>query len=64
MKKSINAFVFVAVTLITTSSFSYSSDPKTFITELVGDAITTLSDKNISIAKKKQKDRDNCSRKC
>jgi phospholipid transport system substrate-binding protein len=55
MKKSINAFVFVAVTLITTSSFSYSSDPKTFITELVGDAITTLSDKNISIAKKNKK---------
>ena len=55
MKKLINALVFVSVTLITTSSFSYNSDPKIFIAELVNDAIKTLSDKNVSIAEKNKK---------
>ena len=55
MKKLINALVFVSVTLITTSSFSYNSDPKIFIAELVDDAIKTLSDKNVSIAEKNKK---------
>ena len=55
MKKLINALVFVSVTLITTSSFSYNSDPKIFITELVNDAIKTLSDKNVSITEKNEK---------
>ena len=55
MKKLINAFVFVAITLITTNSFSYDSDPKKFIAELVEDAINTLGDKNISIADKNEK---------
>jgi len=55
MRKSINALVFVLVTLISTNCFSYSSDPKKFITELVGDAINTLSDKKISIADKNKK---------
>jgi len=43
------------VTLITTSSFSYNSEPKIFIAELVNDAIKTLSDKNVSIAEKNKK---------
>tara|TARA_B100000767_G_C19536773_1_gene438991 strand:+ start:108 stop:707 length:600 start_codon:yes stop_codon:yes gene_type:complete len=55
MRKSINAFVFVAIALIATNSFSYNSDPKIFIAELVGDAITTLSDKDVSIAEKNKK---------
>ena len=55
MRKSLNAFVFVAIALISTSSFSYNSDPKIFIAELVGDAITTLSDKDVSIAEKNKK---------
>jgi phospholipid transport system substrate-binding protein len=55
MRKLINALVFTAVILIPTGSFSYSTDPKNLITELVGDAINTLSDKNISIADKNKK---------
>ncbi|MDA9091814.1 ABC transporter substrate-binding protein [Pelagibacteraceae bacterium] len=55
MKKLINALVFVAITLVSTSTFSYDSDPKKFIYELVNDAIKTLSDKNISIADKNKK---------
>ena len=55
MKKLINAIAFVVVTLITTSSFSYNSNPKIFISELVKDALSTLSDKNISIADKNKK---------
>jgi len=45
MKKSISALVVAVLVLINTNSFSYSSDPKTFIAELVDDAIKTLSDK-------------------
>ncbi len=55
MKKLINALVFVSISLISTSSLSYNSDPKILITELVDDAINTLSDKNISIADKNKK---------
>ena len=55
MKKLINALVFVLVISITTSSFSYNSEPKIFIAELVNDAIKTLSDKNVSIAEKNKK---------
>jgi len=55
MKKLINAIAFVVATLITTSSFSYNSNPKIFISELVKDALSTLSDKNISIADKNKK---------
>jgi phospholipid transport system substrate-binding protein len=55
MKKFIHALVFVTATLIATSSFSYSPEPKTFIDELVNDAIKILSDKNISIADKNKK---------
>ena len=55
MKKLINALVFVLAISITTSSFSYNSDPKIFIDELVNDAIKTLGDKDISIAEKNKK---------
>ena len=55
MRKLINALVFVAITLISTSSFSYNTEPKTFINELVDDAVTTLSNKSISIEDKNKK---------
>ena len=55
MKRLINVLVFVSVSLIATSSFSYNSEPKIFIAELVEDAINTLSDKNIKIADKNKK---------
>ena len=55
MRKLINVLVFVVSTLINTNSFSYNSDPKTFINELFDDAINTLSDKNISKADKNKK---------
>jgi len=47
--------VFVTLTLFVTNSFSYNSDPKIFINELLNDAVTILSDKDISIAEKKKK---------
>ena len=55
MKKLIHASLFVVITLISTSSFSYNSDPKIFITALVEDATKTLSDKSISKADKAKK---------
>jgi len=55
MRKLINTLVFVGIVLTSTSSFSYNSNPKTFINELVNDAIKTLSDKNVSIADKNKK---------
>jgi phospholipid transport system substrate-binding protein len=55
MKRLINALVFVMLTLINTNSFSYNSDPKAFIDELLNDAITTLGNKNISIEDKNKK---------
>ena len=55
MRRLINTIVFVTLALVSTPSFSYNSDPKTFINELVNDAITTLSNKNISKKDKKKK---------
>jgi len=55
MKKIINAYVFVLAILVTSSSFSYNSDPKIFISELVDDAISTLSNKSIPITEKHKK---------
>ena len=55
MKRLINVFIFVTLILVSTNSFAYNSDPKIFINELVNDAITTLSDKNISITEKNKK---------
>ena len=48
MRKLTSSFVFVTLILISTNSFAYNSDPKNFISELLKDAIETLSDKNIS----------------
>tara|TARA_B100000795_G_scaffold262988_1_gene241523 strand:- start:1802 stop:2404 length:603 start_codon:yes stop_codon:yes gene_type:complete len=55
MKKLISSLVFVSIILLNTNSFSYNSDPKIFIEELIGDAIETLADKNISKADKSKK---------
>ena len=55
MKKLINSLVFLIIIFFNTNSFSYDSDPKIFIAELVDDALNTLADKNISISDKKQK---------
>ena len=55
MKRLINKLVFVVLILVNTNSFSYDSDPKTFIAELVNDAINTLSNKNISKTDKNKK---------
>ena len=55
MKTLINSLVFLTFTLVSTNSFSYDSEPKNFIDELVKDAIETLSDKNISKSDKKKK---------
>ena len=55
MKRLINSLVFISLILISTKSFSYNSDPKIFIDELVTDAIKILSDKNISKADKSKK---------
>ena len=52
MRKLINLLVFATLVLSSGNSFSYNSDPKIFIDELVNDAIKTLGDKNISKADK------------
>ena len=52
MKKLL--IVIVSVFLVGSSVFAvtYNSNPKIFITELVGDAMKTLNDKEISVADK------------
>ena len=55
MRRLFNFLVFTTLILSSASSFSYNSEPKIFITELVGDALETLSDKNISKADKRKK---------
>jgi phospholipid transport system substrate-binding protein len=55
MKKLINTLVLLSSILISSNSFSYNSEPKTFISELVNDATKTLSDKSISKAEKAKK---------
>tara|TARA_B110000285_G_C14862747_1_gene485348 strand:+ start:159 stop:758 length:600 start_codon:yes stop_codon:yes gene_type:complete len=55
MKKLIKSLLFVSLFLISTNSFSYNSDPKIFIDELINDAINTLGDKNISKSNKNKK---------
>tara|TARA_B100000780_G_C21109057_1_gene448044 strand:- start:43 stop:642 length:600 start_codon:yes stop_codon:yes gene_type:complete len=55
MKKIISVLVLLSFVLINSNSFSYSSDPKIFISELANDAISTLSNKDISIVDKKKK---------
>ena len=55
MKKLVNLLVLLTMILVSTNSFSYNSEPKIFIQELVDDAIKTVSDKNISKADKSKK---------
>jgi len=55
MKKLIKSLLFVSLFLVSTNSFSYNSDPKIFIDELINDAIKTLGDKNISKSNKNKK---------
>jgi phospholipid transport system substrate-binding protein len=55
MKRLINILVLVTLTLVSTKSFSYNSNPKAFIDELMDDAITTLNNKDISKADKNKK---------
>ena len=55
MRSLINALVFAALILVSTNSYSYNTDPKIFVSELVGDAIKTLSDKSVSKADKAKK---------
>jgi phospholipid transport system substrate-binding protein len=55
MKKLINILVCTSLIFINTNSFSYNSDPKLFVEELVNEALTTLSNKNISNLDKSKK---------
>ena len=55
MKNLINILVCTTLIFINTNSFSYNSDPKLFVEELVNEALTTLSNKNISNLDKSKK---------
>jgi len=55
MRKLLNSLVLVALLVTSTNIYSYSSDPKIFINELVNDAIKTLGDKNITKDEKNKK---------
>ena len=55
MKKLISSLLLIGIFFFSTNSFSYNSDPKIFITELIADATKTLSDKSISKADKAKK---------
>ena len=55
MKKLISLLVFTSLAMTATDSFSYNSEPKIFILELVNDATKTLSDKNVSKVNKIKK---------
>jgi phospholipid transport system substrate-binding protein len=46
--KKVSLYFIAILFLLQTSLLAYSSDPKEFITELVGDAINKLSDKNLN----------------
>ena len=55
MRRLLNSLVFMILFLVNSNSFSYNSDPKIFINELVDEAIKTLSDKNISKIDKRER---------
>ena len=55
MRKLISSLVLIGIFFFSTNSFSYNSDPKIFIAELVTDATKTLGDKSISRADKAKK---------
>tara|TARA_B100000575_G_C23104238_1_gene637264 strand:- start:47 stop:643 length:597 start_codon:yes stop_codon:yes gene_type:complete len=50
--KKLSIFLIVFLFLLNTSLWSYSSNPKDFINELVNDAIKTLSNKNLTSEEK------------
>ena len=54
MKKLSLIFIFTLFIFKSLSAYTYSSDPQTFITELLNDAISKLSDKNIGKEEKKE----------
>ena len=54
MKKLSLVFISLIFILNVASASTYSSDPKTFVSELVNDAIGKLSDKNLSKEEKHQ----------
>ena len=54
MKKLSLICIFFILISKTLSAYTYSSDPQQFITELVNDAISKLSDKNIGEEEKKE----------
>ena len=54
MKKLSLICVFFLFSFKTLAAYTYSSDPQNFVTELVNDAISKLSDKNISEKEKKE----------
>ena len=55
MRKLISSLALIGIFFLSTNSFSYNSDPKIFIAELIDDATKTLSDKSISKADKEKK---------
>jgi len=55
MRRLLNSLVFMVLFLVNSNSFSYDSDPKIFINELIDEAIETLSDKNISRIDKRER---------
>ena len=48
MKKIFLIFILAVVSLNSSFAVTYNSNPKIFITELIGDAIKILSDKSIN----------------
>ena len=52
MKKLFLSFIFVLLFSSSTQSLTYNSNPEIFVTELIQDAIKTLSDKTITKEKK------------
>ena len=46
--KRLNIFIILILVILNGAAFSYSSDPKEFVLELVSDAINKLSDKSIT----------------
>ena len=47
-KKSVYLISLLLIFFFNTSLHAYSSDPKSFVNELVNDAISKLSDKNLN----------------
>ena len=54
MKKFFLASIVSLILITNAASVSYNSDPKTFISELVNDAVKTLSDNSLSKEKKNE----------